>query len=145
MEPSGAIHPKNHARYTRHNSPPAAVSHIRPRSRPFPGRPKGGVSGAVVDTAANSVAVAGTSLSTARVFVFARPAPAPPSILAGPGLGAFAPHLATAVFPATAAVEGAQPERPCPFASGEALGSERLCFSPQFGPRPMHPVRQNTT
>jgi len=93
--------------------------------------------------AAISVAVTGTSLSTAGVFVFARPAPAPPSILAGPSLGAFGPHLATAVFPATAAVEGGQPERPCPFASGEALGSERLCFSPQFGPQPTHPVRQD--
>src|ERR1035437_5488134 len=43
------------------------------------GRPKGGVSGAVADRAAISVATAGTSLSTAGVLVFARPAPAPPS------------------------------------------------------------------
>jgi len=47
----------------------------------------------VVDTAANSVAVAGTSLSTGRIFVFARPAPAPPSILAEPGLGGPCRHL----------------------------------------------------
>src|ERR1035437_9363305 len=88
MEPSGAIHPKNHARYTRHNSPPAAVSHIRQRSRPFPGRPWDGVSGAVVDTAANSVAVAGTSLSTPGVFGFAQSDVSAASNLAGTGLRA---------------------------------------------------------
>src|ERR1035437_1074644 len=38
------------------------------------GRPWDGVSGAVVDTAANSVAVTGTSLSTSGVFGFAQSA-----------------------------------------------------------------------
>ena len=51
----------------------------------------------------------------------------------------------TAAFPARFAAEGAQSERPCLFASGEASGSERLCLPPKVGPQPMHPVRQNIT
>src|ERR1017187_2796779 len=52
------------------------------------GRPWDGVSGAVVDTAANSVAVAGTSLSTPGVFGFAQSDVAAASNLAGTGLRA---------------------------------------------------------
>src|ERR1035437_5429349 len=37
-----------------------------------------------------------------------------------------------------------QPERPCPFASGEASGSERPRLPPQVSPQPTHPVRQYT-
>ena len=66
-----------------------------------------------------SVAVAGTSLSTAGVLVFARPAPAPPSTW--PGLAsALLAVTSTADFPASAAVEGGQSERPLP------SGSQRL-------------------
>ena len=36
----------------------------------------------------------------------------------------------TAVFPARCAVEGEQSEFPCPFASVEASGPERLCLPP---------------
>src|ERR1019366_8877492 len=52
------------------------------------GRPWDGVSGAVVDTAANSVAVAGTSLSTPGVFGFAQSDVSAASNLAGTGLRA---------------------------------------------------------
>jgi hypothetical protein len=63
--------------------------------------------------------------------------------LAGPRL-ALLVATSTAVFSLSSAVEAAQPERPCPFASGEASGSERLCLPPKVGPQPMHPVRQYT-
>jgi len=88
-----------------------------------------------------SVAVAGISLSTAGVLVFARPAPAPPSTW--PGLASALLAVTSAAFPATAGVEGGRPKRPSPFASGEASGSDRLRFSPQVSPQPTHPVRQN--
>jgi hypothetical protein len=83
------------------------------------------------------------SLSTAGVFVFARPAPAPPPTWPGPALAVLV-ATSTAVLPATSAVEGGQPERPCLVASGEASGSECLRRPPQIRPQPTHPVRQNT-
>ena len=91
-----------------------------------------------------SVAVAGTALSTGGVFVFAQPAPGPPPTW--PGLaGAVLVATATAVFPASAAVEGAQFRRPGLFASGEASGTERTLPPPQIRSRPMYPVRQDIT
>jgi hypothetical protein len=51
----------------------------------------------------------------------------------------------TAVFPASSAVEGAQSEFLCLFASGVASGSERLRLPPQIRPQPTHPVRQRIT
>ena len=92
-----------------------------------------------------SVAVAGTSLSTVAVLVFAQLNGTTASNLAGPGLRGPGRHLATAVFPASAAVEGAQSQRPGLFASGEASGSERTRLPPQIRSRPTHPVRQNIT
>src|ERR1035441_2710866 len=102
------------------------------------GRPKGGVSGAVADRAAISVAVTGTSLTTAGVFGFARPAPAP--LPTWPGLAsALLVVPSTAAFPASAAVEGAQSEHT------RSSGSERTRLPPQIRSRPTHPVRQNIT
>jgi hypothetical protein len=51
----------------------------------------------------------------------------------------------TVIFPAQSAVEAAQSDRPCLFASGEASGSERPRLPPQVGPQPTHPVRQDIT
>src|ERR1035437_7591794 len=134
MEPSGAIHPKNHARYTRHNSPPAAVVATVTGAAPSQGDHRAVPPAWWPARAAIRSRSPATSLSTAGVFVFARPAP--PSILAGPSLGAFGPHLA-------AAIQARQSERPCLFASGEASDSERLRLPPQIRPQPTHPVCQN--
>src|ERR1035441_48092 len=76
------------------------------------GRPQGGVSGAVADRAAISVAVTGTSLSTAGVFVFVRPASAPPPTSPVPAFAVLV-VASTAAFPAKAAVEGLCSVRSC--------------------------------
>src|ERR1035441_10294848 len=63
------------------------------------------------------------------------PPAAPPPTWPVPGLGlAVLVVTATAVFPASAAVEGAPPDRPCLLASGEASfsGSERLRLPPRI-------------
>ena len=96
----------------------------------------------MADRAAISVAVTGTWLSTAGVFVFARPAPAPPPTWPVPA-SALLVVTSTAAFPAKAAVEGLCSVRPCRFASREASGSERLRLPPQVDPQPTHPVHQN--
>ena len=74
------------------------------------------------------------------------PAAVPPPTWPVPGLGlAVLVVTSTAAFPASAAVEGRQTERHCPFASGEASGSERLRLPPQVRSQPTHPVRQGIT
>src|ERR1035437_7750368 len=76
-------------------------------------------------------------------FVFARPAPAPPPSRPNPAWAVLVAS-STAVFPATAAVQGAQSDRPCLFASDEASDTERLRRSPQIRPQPTHPAHQDT-
>jgi hypothetical protein len=71
------------------------------------------------------------------------PASAPPPTSPVPAFAVLV-VASTAVFPASSTVEGAQSQRPCPFASGEASGSECLRPPPQIRSRPTHPVRQNT-
>ena len=88
--------------------------------------------------------VTGTALSTPGVFGFALSTGSAASNFAGTGLGlAVLVATSTAVLPAGSAVEARQSERPCPFASREASGSERLRLPPQIGPQPTHPVHQN--
>src|SRR5450759_5308345 len=91
------------------------------------------------------VAVTGTALSHCPCFWRRpRPAPAAASDLAGPRL-ALLVATSTAVFSLSSAVEAAQPERSCPFASGEASGSECIRLAPQIRSQPTHPVRQRIT
>jgi hypothetical protein len=88
--------------------------------------------------------VTGTALSTPGVFGFALSTGSAASNFAGTGLGlAVLVATSTAVLPTGSAVEARQSERPCPFASREASGSERLRLPPQIGPQPTHPVHQN--
>ena len=129
-------------RASQFSQPQAGKDHGAKRSGPHPGNEVF----ALLDKTGTGqclVAVTGTSLSTAGVFVFARPAPAPPPTWPGPALAVLV-ATSTAVLPATSAVEGGQPERPCLVASGEASGSECLRRPPQIRPQPTHPVRQNT-
>lgn len=120
---------------------PGGKDHGAQRSGPRPGNEVFALLGRT-GTRHCPVPLSGISLSTAGVFGFA-PTAVPPFNLVGTGPAVLVAS-STAVLPATSAVEGGQPERPCLVASGEASGSEGLGLPPQIRPQPTHPVRQNT-
>jgi hypothetical protein len=89
MEPWGSIHPRNHAGYTRHNSPWLLLLSRRAHSRLFPGRPKGGVSGVVAGQGGRLFGRGRRHLALHSGCFGLRPASASAAFnLAGTGLGA---------------------------------------------------------
>jgi hypothetical protein len=102
------------------------------------GRPKGGVSGAVADRAAISVAVTGTFALHSRCLCLRPASTSAASNLAGPGLRALGRH-----FDRSLSSKGGR--RRTMFGALLPSGSDRLRLSPQVSPQQTHPVRQNIT